>query len=65
LQFYDYVVKQINKQNGVWMQASDFYRLGLKDRQRTANWFSKNDKHKIGEYMLLKKINDKFYFMKQ
>ena len=64
LLFYDYVVKQINKQNGVWMQASDFYRKGLKDRQRTANWFSKDDKFKNGEYILLKKIKDKFYFMK-
>ena len=64
LLFYDYVVKQINKQKGIWLQASDFYRDGLKDRQRTANWFSKDDKLKNGDYILLKKIKDKFYFMK-
>ena len=64
LLFYDYVVKQINNQKGIWLQASDFYRNGLKDRQRTANWFSKDDKLKNGDYILLKKIKDKFYFMK-
>lgn len=67
-EFYNYILKQIQhrKRVGQWTRATDFYRVDkYGDRQRTSNWFSKYCKKKRGEYLLLKKKSNAFYFMKQ
>ncbi len=60
--FYKHVVAYIREHNmeGRWVRASDLYRTG--DRQRTANWYAKGCMEKRGDYLLLKKVDNVFFF---
>jgi hypothetical protein len=63
--FYQYVVDHINNCNklGQWVKASGLYREG--DRQRTANWFAKDCKEKLGDHLLIKKEDNAYSFKKE